>query len=395
MIFSINSPPQVLFGSGSSEQTGQKLKELGCRKVLCVHGKNVQKSGIADRVISAITNEGIEVVRFAEVVADPPDEVIEKGAAIAKKEEVDGIVGIGGGSALDTAKAINVLLGNPSPITRYHDKSIEIYRAGVVLLPTTAGTGSEVNNVSVVTDTKKNVKSGVKGKACVADLAIVDPQFTLGLPARATAITGMDTLAHGIESMTTILANPMADMLDEKVIELVTRFLPVAVENGNDLKARTNLSFAAMLAGMAFDNTVLHLGHAIAHSMGAVYHIPHGIACSIALPEVIEYIVDVHPEKIKTIGSIMGLNLEGLSIQETGKAVAGKVRDFAKSMGMPTMKELNLDKNLLEKVAEMAPHDDCAAFMPKEAPQERYWSFYTKLMNAEVVPLEVVPVLTG
>ena len=238
------------------------------------------------------------------------------------------------------------------------------------MLPTTAGTGSEVNNVSVVTDTKKNVKSGVKGKACVADLAIVDPQFTLGLPARATAITGMDTLAHGIESMTTILANPMADMLDEKVIELVTRFLPVAVENGNDLKARTNLSFAAMLAGMAFDNTVLHLGHAIAHSMGAVYHIPHGIACSIALPEVIEYIVDVHPEKIKTIGSIMGLNLEGLSIQETGKAVAGKVRDFAKSMGMPTMKELNLDKNLLEKVAEMAPHDDCAAFMPKEAPQE-------------------------
>ncbi|HOA36388.1 MAG TPA: iron-containing alcohol dehydrogenase [Bacillota bacterium] len=371
MIFSINSPPQVLFGSGSSEQTGQKLKELGCRKVLCVHGKNVQKSGIADRVISAITNEGIEVVRFAEVVADPPDEVIEKGAAIAKKEEVDGIVGIGGGSALDTAKAINVLLGNPSPITRYHDKSIEILPGKVlVLLPTTAGTGSEVNNVSVVTDTKKNVKSGVKGKACVADLAIVDPQFTLGLPARATAITGMDTLAHGIESMTTILANPMADMLDEKVIELVTRFLPVAVENGNDLKARTNLSFAAMLAGMAFDNTVLHLGHAIAHSMGAVYHIPHGIACSIALPEVIEYIVDVHPEKIKTIGSIMGLNLEGLSIQETGKAVAGKVRDFAKSMGMPTMKELNLDKNLLEKVAEMAPHDDCAAFMPKEAPQE-------------------------
>lgn len=371
MIFSINSPPQVLFGSGSSEQTGQKLKELGCRKVLCVHGKNVQKSGIADRVISAITNEGIEVVRFAEVVADPPDEVIEKGAAIAKKEEVAGIVGIGGGSALDTAKAINVLLGNPSPITRYHDKSIEILPGKVlVLLPTTAGTGSEVNNVSVVTDTKKNVKSGVKGKACVADLAIVDPQFTLGLPARATAITGMDTLAHGIESMTTILANPMADMLDEKVIELVTRFLPVAVENGNDLKARTNLSFAAMLAGMAFDNTVLHLGHAIAHSMGAVYHIPHGIACSIALPEVIEYIVDVHPEKIKTIGSIMGLNLEGLSIQETGKAVAGKVRDFAKSMGMPTMKELNLDKNLLEKVAEMAPHDDCAAFMPKEAPQE-------------------------
>ena len=371
MIFSINSPPEVLFGSGSSEQTGKKLKELGCTKVLCVHGQNVQKSGIADRVINNIKSEGIEVVRFAEVVADPPDEVIEKGAAIAKEEGIDGIVGIGGGSALDTAKAINVHMGNPSPITRYHDKSIEILPGKVlVLLPTTAGTGSEVNNVSVVTDTKKNVKSGVKGKACVANLAIVDPQFTLGLPAKITAITGMDTLAHGIESMTTILANPMADMLDEKVIQLVTRYLPVAVENGDDLEARTNLSFAAMLAGMAFDNTVLHLGHAIAHSMGAVYHIPHGVACAIALPEVIEYIVDVHPEKIKTVGTIMGLNLEGLSIQETGKAVADKVRDFARSIGMPTMKELDLDKNLLEKVAEMAPHDDCAAFIPKETSSE-------------------------
>ncbi len=371
MVFSINSPPQVLFGSGSSEQTGEKLKELGCNKVLCVHGKFIQKSGIADRVINTITNEGIEVVRFGEVTADPPDEVIEKGAVIAREEAVDGVVGIGGGSALDTAKGINVLLGNPSPITRYHDKSIEILPGKVlVLLPTTAGTGSEVNNVSVITDTKNNKKSGVKGTACVANLAIVDPQFTTGLPARITAITGMDTFAHGVESMTSILANPMADMLDEKVIALVTRYLPVAIKNGSDINARSNLSFASMIAGMAFDNTVLHLGHAIAHTMGAVYHIPHGVACSIALPEVIEYIVDVHPEKIKIIGTIMGLNLEGLSIQETGKAVAGKVRGFSKSMGMPSMKELNIEKKLLEKVATMAPHDDCAEFIPKETTPE-------------------------
>jgi alcohol dehydrogenase len=371
MIFGINSPPQVLFGSGSSEQTGDKLRELGCKKVLCVHGKYIKKSGIADRVINTITNEGIEVVRFGEVTGDPPDEIIEKGAALAKKEEVDGVVGIGGGSALDTAKGINVLLGNPSPITRYHDKSIEISPGEVlVLLPTTAGTGSEVNNVAVITDTKNNKKSGVKGSACVAKLAIVDPQFTAGLPAKTTAITGMDTFAHGVESMTSILANPMADMLDEKVITLVTRYLPAAIKNGSDMTARSNLSFASMIAGMAFDNTVLHLGHAIAHTIGAVYHIPHGVACSIALPEVIEYIVDVLPEKIKIVGTIMGLNLKGMSIQETGKAVAGGVREFSKSMGMPTMKELNLEKNLLEKVAAMAPHDDCAEFIPKETTPE-------------------------
>lgn len=371
MVFSLNSTPEILFGSGASEQTGAKVKELGCKKVLVVHGKHIKKSGIADKVIDTLVKEGIEIVRFEEVEPDPPDTIIEKGAAVAKEANVDGIIGIGGGSAQDTAKAINVLLGNAPPITRFLDKSLKMNPGKMlVLLPTTAGTGSEANNVAVITDTKNGVKGGVKGPACVPNLAIVDPDFTLDLPPRITAITGMDTLAHGVESMTTILAQPMAELLCEKVISLVVQNLPVAIKDGKNLEARTNLSFAAMIAGMSFDNTVLHLGHAIAHTMGAVYHIPHGIACSIALPEAIEYISDVLPEKIKIIGRAMGLDMEGKSGVEAGKEVADFVRQFSKDMGLPTMKELDLDKDLLKKVAELAMKDDCAMFIPKETNSE-------------------------
>lgn len=371
MVFNISSPPPVLFGAGASEQTGVKVKELGCKKVLCVHGKVIKQTGIADKIIANLTGAGIEVVPFAEVEPDPPEEIITRGAALAQEEQIDGIVGIGGGSALDTAKGINVLLGNPPPITRYYDKSIELKPGKVlVLLPTTAGTGSEANAVSVVTDTKNNKKGGVIGASCVASLAIVDPQFTAGLSPRMTAITGMDTFAHGVESMTSALNNPYADILDEKVITLVTRYLPAAVKNGADMTARSNLSLASLIAGMAFNDTILHLGHAIAHTMGAIFHIPHGVACAVALPEVIEYMVDLFPEKVKFVGAALGLDLAGKSIAETGRVVAGGIREFARILGLPGMKELNIERRSLQKVAAAALDDDCAHFLPRETTPE-------------------------
>ncbi|NLM52357.1 MAG: iron-containing alcohol dehydrogenase [Firmicutes bacterium] len=371
MVFTLNSTPKIVFGSGASQQTGEKVKELGCKKVLVVHGQFIKKSGIADKVVDTLLKEGIEVVRFEEVEPDPPDVIVERGADLAKKENVDGIIGIGGGSAQDTAKAINVLLGNPSPITRYLDKSIKMNPGKkLILLPTTAGTGSEANSVSVITDTKRGVKGGVIGPPCLPDLAIIDPDFTLGLSPKSTAITGMDTFAHGVESMTTILANPMGDMLAEKVISLVYKYLPIAVKDGSNLEARTNLSFAATIAGMAFENTVLHLGHSIAHSMGAICHISHGIACAIATPYVIEYISDVMPDKIKVMARAMELDVEGKSPEEAGKIVADAVRALSKEIGIPTMKELGIEKDVLEKVAEQATKDDTYPFIPKETPKE-------------------------
>ena len=283
---------------------------------------------------------------------------------------MDGIIGIGGGSAQDTAKAINVLLGNPSPITRYLDKSIKMNPGKkLILLPTTAGTGSEANSVSVITDTKRGVKGGVIGPPCLPDLAIIDPDFTLGLSPKSTAITGMDTFAHGVESMTTILANPMGDMLAEKVISLLYKYLPIAVKDGSNLEARTNLSFAATIAGMAFENTVCiwviqlltpwcHLPHL------AWYRLCHSYSY------VSEYISDVMPDKIKVMARAMELDVEGKSPEEAGKIVADAVRALSKEISIPTMERTRHRKDVLEKVAEQATKDDTYPFIPKETPKE-------------------------
>lgn len=367
MIHEIQGTPPILFGAGSSEKTGEKVKELGCKKVLCVFGKNVKKTGFADRIMDLIKEEGIDIVTYNEVVPDPPDDMIEKGAAFAKSEKVDGIIGIGGGSAMDTTKAINTLLGNPSPITRYLDKSIPL-KPGIkmILIPTTAGTGSEVNAISVITDTANEKKGGVIGAPCVASVAIVDPKFTFGLPSEITAITGMDALAHGVEALTSAAANPVSDILAERTIELVYNNLPRAIEDPDDETARTNLSLAAMIAGIAFNSAPPQLGHAIAHTLGAFYHISHGTLCSVGTPEAVEFVADVMPDKIKTIGKAMDVDVESSSPAELGKVVADRIRKFARNIGLQPFSELSVNKDQFDRVAERVLEDDCAYFVPKK-----------------------------
>ena len=367
MIYNIHPTPPILFGYGASEQVGAKLKEMGCKKVLVVHGSVIKRTGIADKILGLIQKEGIETVPYDKVVPDPPAEVVEEGAAFAKAQGIDGIVAIGGGSALDAAKAINVLLGNPSPVTQYFDKSIPLKPGKtLVLIPTTAGTGSEVNAISVVSDTEKDIKSGVIGAPCVASLAIVDPIYTVGLPAHLTAVTGIDAFSHGIEALTSVAANPVSGILAERTIRLVYENLPKAIKDPDNKEIRSKLSLAAMIAGIAFNDAPPQLGHAIAHTLGAIFHKNHGELCSVAQPIVVEYVADQAPDKIKIIASAIGVDIEGLAPVEAGEKVADAIREFTKSIGLPVMKDLDIDISEIEKVAPKVLNDDCAHFIPKE-----------------------------
>ncbi len=372
MISRISSPPPAVFGIGASEQLGEELKALGLKKVLVVHGRVVKKTGIIDRLTGYIKDQGIEVVTYDRVSPDPPAEVVDEGAELAKKEKVDGIVGVGGGSALDSAKAINVLMGNPAPITRYHDKSIPL-NPGIklVLLPTTSGTGSEMNAISVVTDTEKDVKSGVVGGPCVADLAIVDPSFTMGLPANITAVTGLDAFSHGVEAITSGFANPFSETLGEKAVQLVCQYLPVAVKDPDNEEARIKLSFASMIAGKAFNDANVHLGHAMAHALGSYFHIPHGVACAHVLPETVEHVVDDLPDKVKVVGKAMGVDVEGKAPAELGKTVGDAIRNLVKELGIETLKEVGVKKESLKDVVPLVFQDDCYIFMPNEITEEQ------------------------
>jgi len=356
MVFNISSKANVLFGVGASEQTGAKVKQFGWKKVICIFDKGIREAGIADKVIGNIKAAGVEVVEFAGVLPDPPDYVVEEAAEIARKAEVDGVVGIGGGSSMDTAKGVNILLTNPSPISlHYGFPSPARPGKGLVLVPTTSGTGSEISIAAVITDTKNKTKAAIAGPICVPQLAIIDPSFTLSLPPLTTAQNGIDTYSHAVESYTSKMSNPFTDFLNEKVMQLVVANLPVAVKNPSDIKAREALSFAGMLAAMALNDAMIHLGHAIAHVVGALTHTVHGTCCALTTPIIVEYLADVLPDKVRRIGEILGLELKSdLPAGELGREVAAGIRAFEKGVGLPvTFSEANIPEATLAQVAQL------------------------------------------
>ena len=267
---------------------------------------------------------------------------------------------------MDTAKAVNILLTNPSPVSlHYGYPSPAKPGKGLVLVPTTSGTGSEISVAAVITDIKNKTKAVIAGPICVPQLAIIDPSFTLGLPALITAQNGIDTYAHAIESYTSILSNPLTDLLNEKAMELVVDNLPAAVKDPSDIKAREALSFAGMLAAMALNDAMIHLGHAIAHVVGALTHVTHGTCCAITNPIIVEYFADVLPDKVRRIGEISGLKLkDGLTADQLGREVAEGIRAFQKGVGLPvTFSEAKIPESALEQVAQLV--NEGATLSPK------------------------------
>jgi len=370
MPFNINHLSPVLFGPNMAMRTGMRLRDLGCTNVLFVYDQGIKKAGIPDKVIDNVRALGIKVSVYEGVLADPPDYTIEEGAEIGRKAKVDGIVGIGGGSSMDTAKAINILMGNPSPINRYMGMGAVLKPGKVlVLLPTTSGTGAEVTTMAVLTDTTdNNKKKGPAGNTVRATLAIVDPTLTLGMPPSITADTGMDAFCHAAEAVTSGQANAMSDVLGERAISLICKYLPRAVKDGSDLEARTHMSFAAMSAGYAFNDAITHLGHAIGHTLGAMFHIPHGNACALAMPEIMEFIAESTPDGIRRVGMAMGLGTDdSVSPKDAGKKVADAIRALNKEIGQKTLKQHNIDEASLPTVASRAVSEGPAMFSPKRA----------------------------
>jgi alcohol dehydrogenase len=367
MSFRISPKSEVLFGVGEAYQTGKRTAGFGCSKVLCVYDKGVKDAGVVDPIVTNMKKMGLKVVEYGGVLADPPDIMVDECAALGRKERVDGIVGIGGGSTLDTAKAVNVLLTNPGSIRQYYAPG-GIHKPGkpLVLLPTTAGTASEITHMAVISNTLTKTKGGVLGPATIATLAIVDPQLTVGMPPGLTAATGMDTFAHALEAYTTGMANMVTDVLAEKAIELVFRYLPRAVKDGSDIEARSNMCGACLMAGMAFNDAMIHYGHAFGHTLGAMHHVPHGVGCAIAMPGVIDVVALMMPDKVRKVGEMMGLKLsKRLKPATVGAMVSDGIVAFNKKLGIPTLKELKIKKADLLPMARAATRDVGFMFLPR------------------------------
>lgn len=343
-----NSPNPILFGIGAAKQTGSELKKLGCKKVLVVFDKGVEQAGVAGKVLAAIQDAGIQTVVYNNVQADPPVWSVEEAGALGVKEGIDGVVGLGGGSSMDTAKGAKMLQTNPPPLRQYFGRTGVVTKPSVplIVIPTTAGTGSECTPGGTITDTERNIKTNISGVGCAVTLGIVDPELSAGLPRSVTASTGLDALCHCVESYTSAMANSISTVLGREGIRLVGQYLVRACDKGaEDMEARAGMAKAATLGGMAMSGAFCHLCHDIGRSLGAKFHVPHGNACAVTLPQVLEIIAPVKTEEVRYIARCLGAEIAPEADAETvGKAAYEAAHRLLKDTGLKNLKELGLKK---------------------------------------------------
>lgn len=342
-----SAPNPVLFGTNSSEAVGKKLKEMGCSKVMVVYDQGIKDAGVADKIVGYIKSAGVDVVIYDKVQADPPDWSVNEAGELGIKEKIDGVVGIGGGSSLDTAKGVKMLQTNPPPINQYFGREGVVTRPSVplIVIPTTAGTGSECTPGGVITDTKAGVKNNIAGVGCTVSLGIVDPALTVGLPPRVTAATGMDALCHCCESLTSNLANSFSTVVGKEGIRLVSKYLVRAVKDGSDMEAREGMMLASTLGGMAMSGALCHSAHDIGKVLGAHFHIAHGNACASTLPQVLQVAATAKPEQVRYIAECFGAKLaDNATPEEIGNAAFTVINKLIKDIGLPSLREFGVTK---------------------------------------------------
>ncbi|WP_418973315.1 iron-containing alcohol dehydrogenase [Allofournierella sp.] len=323
MDFTLMQDARILYGEGRTGEVGALLRQLGVHKALVVCDEGIKRAGIADQVTASLQMAGVEFAVFDRVQADPPSALVDEGAAFCRRGGYGAVVAVGGGSSIDTAKGINLLRCNEGGIMEYADPARPMNRAeNLVVIPTTSGTGSELSDGLVITS-PEHVKCPILAVNAMANYIILDPLLTVGLPAGLTASTGMDALAHSVESYTSTLANLLTDQISEANIRCVVQWLPRAVEHPGEVEPRAHMAVASMLGGWMLRYGHTHAGHSAAHVLGARCGIPHGYACAYALPWVLEFNAPAIPEKTKKLGLLLGCAFTG---GETPQQIGAQVR---------------------------------------------------------------------
>lgn len=327
---------RVCFGAGVCAQIAGELHAMGVRRVLLVTDPGVRRAGIAARVQRWIEAGDLQVTVFDQVEPDPSIKTVVKAAAAARAAGVDGVVGVGGGSPMDVAKVVAVILANKEPLaTMFGIDTVRRPGLPQVMVPTTAGTGSEVTHIAILSDEAEKLKKGIVSRHLLPRLALVDPELTLGVPAAVTAASGMDALLHAVEALTSNQANMLSDTLARQAIGMIYPNLRTAVRDGSQLEARTAMSAGSTLAGMAFAQTGVTAVHAFAYPIGAEYHIPHGVANSLMMGPVLAFNVSGNPAKFAQVAAAFGLDAAGLTDEQAGDAAIAAMRTLAADIGIP------------------------------------------------------------
>jgi alcohol dehydrogenase class IV len=351
--FTVEGVKKTIFGAGSLGQIGEECKALKATRVLLVMDQALSCTDICSQVQEVLKKNRVKSILYSEVSPEPSPTIADNGASLARAEKVGCVIGVGGGSTMDVAKAISVLAKNDGKAVDYIGLGL-VKKAGLpsIMVPTTAGTGSEVTFTSVFTMRETKTKGGINSPYLYPHTAILDPELTLGLSPEVTAYTGMDALTHAIESFTSLRANFISEPISIEAIEIIASSLRGAVFNGKDYAFREGMMQGSHLAGLGLAMAGVGAVHALAYPLGALFDIPHGLANAVMLPYVLEYNFPGDLDKFGMITIAMGEGDEFSTDRETAASVADNVFQLSADIGIPqSLKDLNIPE---EKIPEMA-----------------------------------------
>jgi alcohol dehydrogenase class IV len=361
--------PRVLYKAGLVGEIGHEIRRMGCRRAFIVADEGVAHAGLLERVRSGLQGSADVVGIFTEVPPNSSVTVVERAAAQAHTHGADLIVAVGGGSPIDTAKAMRMLLTEGGHLHDYQGLNLlERPLTPMVAIPTTAGTGSEVTPFAVIRDETAGAKITFSSPYLAPDLAVLDPELTLTLPPHLTAATGMDALAHAIESFVSIQAHPISDSLALQAIDLISNNLRAATYAGDDLGARGQMLIAACIAGMAFASALVGIVHAMAHAIGGQFALHHGTLNAILLPHGMRFNKAIVPNRFSRIARALGVNAGGRPEEEVIEDGIAAVAALARDCGLPSrLRDLEVPEEALPSLAEAALVDAAIYTNPRPA----------------------------
>lgn len=382
MAYQFTMPAKVMIGDHSLEAAEAVVTELG-KKALIVTGKVVTKTGLVKKLTDLLTKWGVDYVIFNDITGEPTEEMIDQGISEYKESGCDFLIAIGGGSPLDSAKAIAAMTVLPGRLSDYMGVEIKGKFPGMVMIPTTAGTGSETTKFTIITDTKNNVKMLLKGDALLPEVAILDPALTVSAPQSITAATGMDALTHAVEAYTSRKGNTLTDLYALSAIKRIFEYLPIAYTDGMNNKAREEMQIAAFEAGICINNASVTLVHGMSRPIGALFHVPHGISNAMLIKECLAFSLDGCYERFATIARTIGVADMNVNDKEAAEAFLEALDRLCNHLEIPTLKEYGINQEEFDRVVDKMAGDAMTSGSPgntiKEVNKEDLINIFHKL----------------
>lgn len=377
-------PNRIISGTNALEEMSEYISEYG-KKALIVTGKTVCTLEGFQKLTTLLSDHGVAYVVFTGITGEPDDRMIKEGVDAYLSNDCDFLIGMGGGSPIDSMKAIAVWVATKKNVCDYYGTTITAKLPIMVAIPTTAGTGSEATQFTVITDTKSNVKMLLKGKTLMPDLAVIDASLSMSSPKNITAFTGLDALTHAVESYTSRRAQPLTDDISLSAVTRIFKYLVRAYNDGNDIEARTEMSIAALEAGIAINNASVTLVHGMSRPIGVLFHVPHGLSNAMLLAQCMKFACDAAYEKFAALARAVGV----ATIETDDKTAAYRfveaLHDICKQCDIPTLSEYGIDKKdfcaAINKMADDALVSGSVSNTIKEVTKADIVEIYEKLFS--------------